>query len=360
VTHDERGLIDTIRDDPDDDSARLVYADWLEEHGQSDRAEFMRLQLARAAGTATAEDRQREKKLLAAHFNEWLGPVADRRVEFSRGVPLLTWRSLDEFAKGTTGLKKPGAPALIDVELDLDHYSAPESEIIKLVGTSRFSVLSSLSLNIYGDLTSATARAIASSRHAGNLRELHLHFGDFSGGGAAALASRRLRRLRILSFRSGVLGADEVAAVVNSRTLENLTELWFTCAVRSEPEIEAIAGGTGLPKLKTLGLVGNRIRNGRLRLLLKSPLMGRLEELSLHVNSIGDGGAKALAEGAALAGLKRLDFSHNAIGDEGAEALLDSPHLAGLEKLNVEFNSNVSAEIQQRVRQRFGPYREER
>jgi len=29
---------------PDDDGPRLVYADWLEEHGEQERAEFIRVQ----------------------------------------------------------------------------------------------------------------------------------------------------------------------------------------------------------------------------------------------------------------------------------------------------------------------------
>src|SRR5262245_52035295 len=32
-----------LRDDPDDDFTRLVYADWLDDHGESDRAAFVRL-----------------------------------------------------------------------------------------------------------------------------------------------------------------------------------------------------------------------------------------------------------------------------------------------------------------------------
>jgi uncharacterized protein (TIGR02996 family) len=31
---------------PDDDGVRLIYADWLEEHGQPERAEFIRVQIA--------------------------------------------------------------------------------------------------------------------------------------------------------------------------------------------------------------------------------------------------------------------------------------------------------------------------
>ena len=39
-----------IADAPDDDTPRLVFADWLQEHGEDARAEFIRLQCAIAAG----------------------------------------------------------------------------------------------------------------------------------------------------------------------------------------------------------------------------------------------------------------------------------------------------------------------
>jgi uncharacterized protein (TIGR02996 family) len=41
-------LLDAIFDAPDDDTPRLVYADWLQEHGQPNYAEFIRLQCAAA------------------------------------------------------------------------------------------------------------------------------------------------------------------------------------------------------------------------------------------------------------------------------------------------------------------------
>jgi uncharacterized protein (TIGR02996 family) len=43
MTHDE-AFLQAILDVPDDDSPRLVYADWLEEQGQMDKAEFIRVQ----------------------------------------------------------------------------------------------------------------------------------------------------------------------------------------------------------------------------------------------------------------------------------------------------------------------------
>src|SRR5262249_16680589 len=40
----EAGFLRTILDNPDDDTPRLAYADWLEEHGDSARAAFIRAQ----------------------------------------------------------------------------------------------------------------------------------------------------------------------------------------------------------------------------------------------------------------------------------------------------------------------------
>jgi uncharacterized protein (TIGR02996 family) len=40
---DEAAFLEAIREDPNDDAARLVYADWLEEQGDS-RCEYLRLE----------------------------------------------------------------------------------------------------------------------------------------------------------------------------------------------------------------------------------------------------------------------------------------------------------------------------
>src|SRR4051794_18139432 len=65
----ERCLLQAIWDDIDDDDARLVYADFLEEKGDP-RGEFIRLQVARdRAGSHNAS--AREQALLDRHFDEW-------------------------------------------------------------------------------------------------------------------------------------------------------------------------------------------------------------------------------------------------------------------------------------------------
>src|SRR5436309_496772 len=89
---------------PDDETARLAYADWLLEHGDgaaADRAEFIQVQcqLARWSGEFSGWDqwadaaeklprlRQREKALLEAHRAAWAAGVLPlvTALEFRRG-----------------------------------------------------------------------------------------------------------------------------------------------------------------------------------------------------------------------------------------------------------------------------------
>ena len=42
-----RALIRACKAEPDDDAPRLILADWLEEHGEGERAAFIRAQIAR-------------------------------------------------------------------------------------------------------------------------------------------------------------------------------------------------------------------------------------------------------------------------------------------------------------------------
>src|SRR5262245_41972442 len=71
----EEGLLRDVLDHPDDDGVRLIYADWLEDNGEPDRAEFIRLQieLARMDGEAPRRPTlvARERALLRAHQAEW-------------------------------------------------------------------------------------------------------------------------------------------------------------------------------------------------------------------------------------------------------------------------------------------------
>ena len=52
-------LLGGARAEPHDDAPRLVLADWLDEHGEPERAEFIRCQLMLAHGTSALEPSER-------------------------------------------------------------------------------------------------------------------------------------------------------------------------------------------------------------------------------------------------------------------------------------------------------------
>ena len=85
----DAALLAAIRAAPADDAPRLVYADWLDEHGRPERAAFIRVQceLARTGDPAL---RRREAELLAAHHDALAGPLLAPgfRFRFARGFPV--------------------------------------------------------------------------------------------------------------------------------------------------------------------------------------------------------------------------------------------------------------------------------
>jgi uncharacterized protein (TIGR02996 family) len=88
---DHRGdaLLAAIYANPDDDDARLVYADWLLEHDDP-RGDFINLQFRRHRGeTLSPADDKREARLLKKHLKAWMGPLY--------GV---TYKDENRFARG--------------------------------------------------------------------------------------------------------------------------------------------------------------------------------------------------------------------------------------------------------------------
>lgn len=82
-------LLAAVIANPDDDVLRLAFADWFDENGQSDRAEFIRVQIERARLQADdprqSELMHREVVLLAEHGQEWFGFAPNDHLVFRRG-----------------------------------------------------------------------------------------------------------------------------------------------------------------------------------------------------------------------------------------------------------------------------------
>ncbi len=75
-------MLAAICADPDDDVRRLAFADWLEENGQGERAEFIRVQCEiagheRRTGSLyiTGPEGRRVRELLCRHAYDWTSPI---------------------------------------------------------------------------------------------------------------------------------------------------------------------------------------------------------------------------------------------------------------------------------------------
>ena len=77
-----------IAQSPDDDSLRLMYADWLDDRGDP-RGELIRVQCALARSSADIERtdlQMRERELLSEHSAEWVAPLSRRQTAGASAV----------------------------------------------------------------------------------------------------------------------------------------------------------------------------------------------------------------------------------------------------------------------------------
>ena len=88
---DGQALLRAIIDHPDDDTLRLIYADWLDENDQPDRAAFIRLQIEAARAEPYSPQARSASlsasRLLNRHRGPWTKHLTIRLIdyEFSRG-----------------------------------------------------------------------------------------------------------------------------------------------------------------------------------------------------------------------------------------------------------------------------------
>src|SRR5262245_56724008 len=103
VTEQERAFWQAILDAPEDDTPRLVYADWLDDHGQAERAELIRSACRLAKMPEYDDDypglRARVAEQTHAEVDRWnqaLRGIVDR-VSLHRGVPAWAMLSCRKF-----------------------------------------------------------------------------------------------------------------------------------------------------------------------------------------------------------------------------------------------------------------------
>jgi uncharacterized protein (TIGR02996 family) len=255
ATHDS--FLQAIIEQPDDDTPRLVYADWLDDQGDEHsamQAAFIRAQITRAKLRWPWVDREtweaceeREKPYLQWHWPEGIRELSGVGVswEFRRGfVGVMRVESLSAFQKH--------APSALE--------KFPLEGVCFVPRGGPSSIPSS---------GPRTARAVHAAIYLGNVREL--------------AAEPLLARFRQLDLWGNPLGDDGVRALLVSPYLASVRALRLAQTGLRAEGAAAVAD--------TAALAG-------------------LEELDLSHNHIGTRGAQALADSPYLKGLRWLVLVH--------------------------------------------------
>jgi uncharacterized protein (TIGR02996 family) len=281
---DEEALLAAIAANPEEDTPRLVYADWLDEHDQPIRAEFIRVEVAvkRLAELPTIEQARqihlfrRGQELLDHHLADLVGPLATDLgyfdVVFDRGFVAELELDAERLLKHAEAIAALNPLPVITVR-DVARWLEMETAI---AGPLHLATAIEMQPERWDEPTALSAAGVA-ARLAGR--------GPW----------RRLRRLDLDHCGVGDVG------------------------------VAAVAGGPGaddFPALSDLNLSANDITDTGVRLLVASPLWPRLRKLVLVGNPLGGDTPGVLAAAAATSHITFLDLRHANIAAEARPLLL--------------------------------------
>jgi uncharacterized protein (TIGR02996 family) len=307
-------LMAGIIGDPDTDPPRLVYADWLEEHGEPARAEFIRLQCTLAAQTKNTPQKKKliagEQSLIKEFGPKWIGPLDKLGAEprFERGL-LRNWYAL-------TGkfMQKAYQQTL------LAHLPILGTNWMILRGsTKRVDVLSDCeslawtpSLTWYDtQLDDEGIKRFSASPHLHRLSGLMLEKLRCTDAGLADLANSDrlplLRRLRLIEpVYGGRFTAKGVLAVLKSKKVPLLEELAVTTAFRFKLGSFAAGPPNALSRLKRLFL---RTGESFSPIAACSRLTGLRDlQVESHSHAFTDDNLSTLVENRSFEKLQRFAF----------------------------------------------------
>ena len=372
----EAAFLRDVADHPADDAPRLVYADWLEENGQPERAEFIRVQIEHAGLDPDDFRRlplaERARALQKEHGQRWcegLPAWDDTSWWFKRGFVSGVVCPIERFLAGAEELRR-----LVPLEWADLREAVPE-RLRDLADGPELAGLNHLALWGRGDdrLGPDAARTLVRCRHLGALRGLGLTCQRIGNEGIRVLAGAEgLGPLECLYLDHNFINRWEANAsldlgpLVESPHARTLTTLYLNgndlaaegfAQLGSLPNLRAVALGggydaagfralakcTALANWRALAVIGGSGRVDKVRALTQSPHLTGLVALELSGGDYTEAAAKALADCPRLASLRHLSLIRTHVHDAGAAALAGSPHLSGLQELDLRYTKITDA-----------------
>jgi uncharacterized protein (TIGR02996 family) len=231
-----RALFQAVCEQPWDDTLRLVYADWLEEHGQAERAAFIRIQC--------------ERTRFQCEHPEW--DVSDPRCRE-------LWDRESEFTPFEPGWKAE-LPRLPGMKWErfftrgfIDEVTFQSVKAFREHGEAVFSASPVETLWIRR-VTARTIQTVCASGLLARVRYLGLR-GRLGDTGASSVAGcPNLTRLRTLCLWGSDVGDAAAEALARSRYLANLEGLSFSDHTISDRGALALAESPNLTRVTALVL----------------------------------------------------------------------------------------------------------
>jgi uncharacterized protein (TIGR02996 family) len=313
MTQDD-AFLQAIIESPDDESLRLIYADWLDERGDP-RGEFIRVQVTLANSPDQPRRQEleaRQRDLLGRHEQQWV-------------TPLRPWVNAWAFQRGFVE----------DIKAQLDTVLANAE---KLFGAAPLRSVTFLPPEYKGPVKHVTFPPVF-------VEPLHRRL---------EAACPYLARLSAIDWaHTQQIGDLGLAALANSPMPFRLSRLDLTCASIGDTGVQALAGSSAFPHLTALNLPRNPLGCLAAESLATSEFITHLAELNLSHTRIGDQGVEVLAASPNLNNLTDLHLAGTAFGNMAARALAGSPYLANLKRLDFRW-SRFGRKARHTLRERFG------
>jgi uncharacterized protein (TIGR02996 family) len=348
---DEKALLEAIWEHPHEDTPRLMYADWLQEHGQTDRAEFIRVQCELALldhwSDGLAELQAREKALWEQNAQQWrVDTSAPLRAHFKRGLPRI---ELSDCGMLYLLALKPKDLRVAPLSYYRSERRFEFDAFLKwpcAVFQERFEPGEYLPRGWTDRLIRCkklrNVSEVAFTNHALAVGEIKVILDTW--------ADWHLRSLTL----NGAIGDIGVGVVAGHRAVARVYELDLRGVGLSAKGVRALGHSPHLKSVRFLTLNNNPFGDAGATELAGSPLLAWLRSLNATRAQIGDAGAAALANSLASTNLRSLCLFGNPIGADGLRALARSPFLGNIKWLVVDNTPNLDPALAKELRDRFG------
>lgn len=330
----EDAFLQSVLDHPDDDTPRLVFADWLEEQGNP-RGTFIRIQCERAKLTRHdpkwRELLAQESALLRVFESDWSKPMLRcvDRIEYRRGFIEHIHVTEDRFLKRANRIFQLAPVRSVRLER--------VSRLDDVAECPWLSRVTDLDLS-YESVGGRRLQSLVLSEHCRSLRGLRVKHCKLRLIDVQVLAQApALRTLHALDIAANDLFDEGIGVLKDSANLANLRDLNVSQTLVNVHGVVALCSRPVF-RLTRLALNAGLLRNDGLAALANCPEMADLRRLEVESNEIGNLGLESLVRSQYLTRLEHLDLSRNQISSRGIQVLTESPLLAGLSYLNLKHN----------------------